>query len=110
MTTPLENLPEVKAFASTSEAGGIVRLGGAMYFQLPEGVSTISISTKTTGMTIYLASGRSASGRYFSAAVAEGETRVIPGVAVPRGESRFLNLRAGGVGHDVGVTIITYPL
>ena len=110
MSTPLENLPEIRSFAETSDEAGSIRLNGGMYFPLPEGVSTISVSMKTGNATVYLATSASSGGRFWSTAVETGESRVIPGVAVPKGAERFLNIRTNGGPHDVGVTIITYPL
>ena len=106
-----ENLPTITSFAESSGTDGIVRLGGAMYLQLPEGVSTVSLSSKTSNLAAYLCTGQSSSTRFWETGIAPGETRVIPNVAVPKGAARYLNIRAaGGTTHDVAVTIITYPL
>ena len=106
-----ENLPTITSFAESSTPEGTVRLSGAMYLQLPEGVSTVSLSSKTSDLFAYLCTMQSASKRFWQTVIAQGETRVIPNVAVPKGAERYLNIRASsGTSHDVGVTIITYPL
>ena len=111
MTTPLENLPEIRSYAATTDGTGSVNLtdSGSSYERLPEGVSTISISSKQADLTVYLSTGTAAASRYVIRDVKAGETVVLSGVPVPRGERRFMQIRAQSAG-DVGVTIITYPL
>lgn len=103
-------LPEITSFAEISAGDGTVRFNGGLYLQLSEGVSTVSVSSKTGDMTVYLCRETSAAGRFWSTSVAPGETKVITGVAVPKDAARFLNIRTNGGDHDIGLTIITYPL
>ncbi|WP_288858132.1 hypothetical protein [uncultured Corynebacterium sp.] len=110
MTDVFDNMPRIQSFAETSAANGTVRFNGGLYLGLPEGVSTVSVSSKTGTMTIFLCHEQSASERFWSTACAPGETKVIPSIAVPKGAGRFLNIRTNGGDHDIGLTIITYPL
>lgn len=110
MTAPLENLPEVRSYAATTDGGNVNLTGsGSFYQSLPEGVSTIMVSSPQTTLDAHLTTTGSASARYLSREASAGKSLVISGVAVPKGETRYLHIRATSAG-DVGVTIITYPL
>lgn len=109
MTTALENLPEVRSYALAASKAGVVRINGGLYLSLPEGVSTVSVTGHATDVTVYLCTSMSTSARYATRAATGGQSLVLSGVSVPRGESRFLQVVASSPG-DVGVTIITYPL
>ena len=103
-------LPEIKSYAAATEGGNVNLTGeGSFYLALPEGVSTLTVSSQRAGLTVHLTTSYSGSSRYVTRTVKAGETLVMSNIAVPPGESRYLNIQANGVG-DVGVTIITYPL
>ena len=104
-------LPEIRSYAATTSTSGSVNLTdtGSSYEQLPEGVSTISVSSHQSTLWVYLATTGSASARYLTKETTPGTTTVIPNVAVPKGEIRYLQIRCD-TACDVGVTIITYPL
>ena len=104
-------LPEIRSYAATTSTSGSVNLtdSGSSYEQLPVGVSTISASSKQSTLWVYLTTNSGASYRYLTKEVAAGETVVISNVAVPKGETRYLQIRCDNP-CDVGVTIITYPL
>ena len=108
MTTPLEGLPEVRSYAATSTGGNVV-LGRNSYPELPTGVSTIMVGSQQAALTVHLTTGAGNSYRYRSVSVDAGKTVTLTNVAVPEGETRYLNIWANGSG-DVGVTVITYPL
>lgn len=118
MTTPNINidvdfgaLPEIRSYAATVTSGGSVNLtdSGSSYEKLPVGVSTISVSSPQSNLYVYLTTNSGASYRYLAKEPAAGETVVISNVAVPKGETRYLQIRCDNP-CDVGVTIITYPL
>lgn len=118
MTTPSINidvdmgaLPEIRSYAATTSSAGSVNLtdSGSSYETLPVGVSTISVSSQQSNLYIYLTTNAGASYRYLTKEAAAGETVVISNVAVPKGETRYLQIRCDNP-CDVGVTIITYPL
>lgn len=107
----LDALPEIKSYAATVTSGGSVNLTdtSTSYEQLPEGVSTISVSSHQSTLWVYLTTNSGASYRYLTKETTPGTTTVIPNVAVPKGETRYMQIRAD-TACDVGVTIITYPL
>lgn len=114
MTTPNVDfgaLPEIKSYAATVTSNGSVNLtgSGSSYKQLPEGVSTISVSSHQSTLWVYLTTNAGASYRYLTKETTPGTTTVIPNVAVPKGAVRYMQIRAD-TACDVGVTIITYPL
>ena len=118
MTTPNVNfdvdmgaLPEIRSYAATTSTSGSVNLTdtGGSYEKLPVGVSTISVSSQQANLYVYLSTNTGASYRYLTKEPKAGETVVISNVAVPKGETRYLQIRCD-TACDVGVTIITYPL
>lgn len=111
MATPnidLGALPEIRSYAATTGKGHVT-LGSSAYLELPAGVSTIMVGSQQTNLTVHLTTGAGNSYRYRSIPVDAGKTVSLTNVAVPEGETRYLNIWATSTG-DVGVTIITYPL
>lgn len=115
MTTPniavdFGALPEIRSYAAKSDGGNVNLTGsGSFYERLPKGVSTISVTSQGTGLSVHLATATGVAYRYLTRTAAAGQAVVLSNVAVPKGETRYLNVQTGGAG-DVGVTIITYPL
>ena len=100
----------MRSYAATTEGGNVNLTGSGSFYQtLPEGVSTIMVSSQQANLDVHLATTGSASARYMSREASAGQSLVISAVAVPKGETRFMHIRAQSAG-DVGVTIITYPL
>lgn len=113
MTTPNVDvdfgaLPEIRSYAATT-GNGHVTLGSSAYLELPAGVSTIMVGSQQAALTVHLTTGAGNSYRYRSISVDAGKTVSLTNVAVPEGETRYLNIWALAPG-DVGATIITYPL
>lgn len=112
MTTPsfeVASWPTTTSYAASTTGGNVNLTGtGSFYQPLPEGVSTLSVSSQQTELTVHLTTAYSASSRYVTRTTKAGETLVLSNIAVPPGETRYLNLKADGAG-DVGVTIITWP-
>lgn len=114
MTTPdvdFGALPEIRSYAATASTSGSVNLtdSGSSYETLPVGVSTITVGSQQSPLYVYLTTNSGASYRYLTREIKAGETAVISNVAVPKGETRYLQIRCDSP-CDVGVTIITYPL
>lgn len=112
MSTPsfeVVNWPTTTSYAASTTGGNVNLTGtGSFYHSLPEGVSTLTVSSQRTGLTVHLTTSYSSSNRYVTRTVKAGETLVLSNIAVPPGESRYMNIQANGAG-DVGVTIITWP-
>ncbi|WP_311342825.1 hypothetical protein [Corynebacterium riegelii] len=104
-----KNLPNIQSYALTASRPEVLRIGGALYPMLPEGVSTLSITGHGTGFVVYLCTSSSASGRYVARIAQAGDTLVLSNVAVPRGEKRYFQIVSDSSG-DVGVVVVTYPL
>lgn len=103
-------LPEIRSYAAKSDGGNVFLTdSGSFYEKLPKGVSTISATAQGTGLTVHLTTNTGGAYRYLSRTADAGQTVVLSNVAVPKGETRYLNVQTKGTG-DVGVTIITYPL
>lgn len=103
-------LPKIRSYAAKSDGGNVTFPGSrSMYEQLPTGVSTISATSQGTGLSVHLTTATGGAYRYLSRTAAAGQTVVLSNVAVPKGETRYLNVQTNSPG-DVGVTIITYPL
>lgn len=103
-------LPEIRSYAVATEGGNVNLTGeGSFYLALSEGVSTITVNGAQSSLDVHLATTGSASARYVSRETSAGQTLVLSNVAVPKGETRYLHVRANGA-CDVGVTVITYPL
>lgn len=101
--------PTTTSYAAATTGGNVNLTGSGSFYQpLPEGVSTLTVSSQRTALTVYLTTGQSSSTRYVTRTSKAGETLVLSNVAVPPGETRYLNVNASGAG-DVGVTIITWP-
>ena len=111
MATPnLDALPEIRSYAAKSDGGNVfLTSSGGFYERLPKGVSTISATSQGAGLSVHLTTGTGGAYRYLSRNAGPGQTVVLSNVAVPKGETRYLNVQTDGTG-DVGVTIITYPL
>ena len=113
MTTPNADfgaLPEIRSYAAKSDGGNVnLTATKSFYEPLPTGVSTVSATAQGASLSVHLTTDTGGAFRYLTRRAEAGQTVVLTNVAVPKGESRYLNVQTDGTG-DVGVTVITYPL
>ena len=110
MTTPLENLPTIKSFASVSLRNQVNIDDYGPYFPLYTGVSTVTVTLRGGGGQVHLSADKDYRTRYYTVDVVEGRPVVLSNIARAKGTSRYLAISPDKEGIDVGITIITYPL
>lgn len=108
MTTSV-SMPEITTYSIVSKGTSVVFPGYGVYLPLYEGaVQTISVTVRGGTGSVHLSYTAGYKTRYLTRKLEDGQTVVLPNVARPEGENRYLSFFSDTDKADYSVMIIKY--
>ena len=107
MTAPI-SMPEIVTYSIVSKDTLVAFPRFGAYLPLYTGVQTISVTVRGGTGSVHLSTTAGYKSRYLTRQMTDGQTVVLPNVARPEGETRYLSFFSDTDGADYSVTIIKY--
>ena len=107
MTSPV-SMPEIITYSIVSKGTLVAFPRFGPYLPLYTGVQTISVTARGGTGSVHLSTRPGYKARYLTRQMADGQTVVLPNVARPEGENRYLSFFSDTDGADYSVMIIKY--
>lgn len=108
MTTPV-SMPEIITYSMVSKGSSVFFPDHGVYLPLYKGtVQTISVTVRGGTGSVHLSYTAGYKTRYFTRQLEDGQTVVLPNVARPEGEDRYLSFFSDTDKADYSVMIIKY--
>lgn len=107
MTTPV-SMPEIITYSIVSEGSLVPFPNFGAYLPLYTGIQTISVTVRGGTGQVNLSYAAGYKTRYLTRKMEDGQTVVLPNVARPEGETRYLSFFSDTDKADYSVMIIKY--
>ena len=108
MTTPV-SMPEIITYSMVSQGSSVFFPDHGVYLPLYKGkVQTISVTVRGGTGSVHLSYTAGYKSRYLTRKLEDGQTVVLPNVARPEGEDRYLSFYSDTDKADYSVMIIKY--